>query len=133
MVEERGTTYFIVSQWFIRTHQDGKQTPSPAMQITTSTSATTKVEGFSERRIVLPEKQEVPRKSFGDTLQTFAKDVNTLQLKAGRAADLLATGGVSDVHQVMVAVEEASIALDLMLEIRNRVVEAYQEVMRMQV
>ena len=40
---------------------------------------------------------------------------------------------VTDVHQVMVAVEEAGIALDLMLEIRNKVLEGYQELIRMQV
>ena len=43
------------------------------------------------------------------------------------------TGEAADVHQVMVAVEEAGIALDLMLEIRNRVLEGYQELIRMQV
>ena len=43
------------------------------------------------------------------------------------------TGEAADVHQVMVAVEQAGIALDLMLEIRNRVLEGYQELMRMQV
>ena len=53
--------------------------------------------------------------------------------KAGHAIDQLVTGEAADVHQVMVAVEEAGIALDLMLEIRNRVLDGYQELIRMQV
>jgi len=71
--------------------------------------------------------------SFGDLVKEFAHDVNDLQFEAGRAIDLLATGRAADVHQVMIAVEEAGIALDLMLEIRNRVLEGYQELIRMQV
>jgi flagellar hook-basal body complex protein FliE len=73
------------------------------------------------------------RPSFGDLLRDFAGDVNNLQFKAGQAIDLLVAGQAADVHQVMVAVEEAGIALDLMLEIRNRVLEGYQELIRMQV
>ena len=56
-----------------------------------------------------------------------------MQFKAGCAIDDLVTGKAADVHQVMVAVEEAGIALDLMLEVRNRVLEGYQELIRMQV
>ena len=70
---------------------------------------------------------------FSDLLKDFARDVNDLQFRAGRAIDLLATGRAADVHQVMIAVEEAGVALDLMLEIRNRVLEGYQELIRMQV
>lgn len=71
--------------------------------------------------------------SFAKLVKDFARDVNDLQFQAGQAIDLLATGGAADVHQVMIAVEQASIALDLMLEIRNRVLEGYQELIRMQV
>lgn len=71
--------------------------------------------------------------SFGDLVKTFARDVNDLQFQAGHAVDLMATGQATDVHQVMIAVEEAGIALDLMLEIRNRVLDGYQELIRMQV
>lgn len=71
--------------------------------------------------------------SFGELLKNFAGDVNNLQFKAANSIDMLVTGQSTDVHQVMVAVEEAGIALDLMLEIRNRVLEGYQELIRMQV
>lgn len=71
--------------------------------------------------------------SFGDLLKNFVGDVNNLQFNASNSIDMLVTGQSTDVHQVMVAVEEAGIALDLMLEIRNRVLEGYQELIRMQV
>ena len=72
-------------------------------------------------------------KSFMDLINEFTGDVNNLQFQAGHAIDMMVTGEAADVHQVMVAVEQAGIALDLMLEIRNRVLEGYQELMRMQV
>ena len=76
---------------------------------------------------------DVERPDFSDLVKDFAKDVNDLQLQAGHAIDMLATGQAADVHQVMVAVEEAGFARDMMLEIRNRVLEGYQELIRMQV
>ena len=47
--------------------------------------------------------------------------------------EALAAGEVADVHQVMVAVAEAGLAMDLLLQLRNRVTDAFQEIMRMQV
>ena len=77
--------------------------------------------------------EAVGDRSFYDLMKGFAADVNELQFRAGDAIDMLVTGEAADVHQVMVAVEEAGIALDLMLEIRNRLLEGYQELIRMQV
>lgn len=71
--------------------------------------------------------------SFSNVLDKFVTDVNSLQNKASESIEKLATGEISDVHQVMIAVEEAGTAMEFMLEIRNKVVEAYQEIMRMQV
>lgn len=70
---------------------------------------------------------------FLDLVKGFVGGVNEHQLMAGRAIDAFAAGEISDVHQVMVAVEEAGLAMDLLLEIRNRTVEAFQEIMRLQV
>jgi len=74
-----------------------------------------------------------PEESFSNVLKKFVADVNNLQKKADVSIEKLAAGEVADVHQVMVAVEEANLALELMLEIRNRIVDAYQEIMRMPV
>ena len=66
-------------------------------------------------------------------VKEFAGDVNALQFEAGHAIDQFVTGEAADAHQVMVAVQQAGIAMDLMLEIRNRVLDGYQELIRMQV
>ena len=71
--------------------------------------------------------------SFSKVLDKFVTDVNSLQNKASESIEKLATGEISDVHQVMIAVEEAGTAMEFMLEVRNKIVEAYQEVMRMPV
>ena len=71
--------------------------------------------------------------SFSDMVKEFAADVNDLQFQAGHAIEMFVTGEAADVHQAMVAVEQAGIAMDLMLEIRNRVLDGYQELIRMQV
>ena len=70
---------------------------------------------------------------FGDVLKQFVEDVNSLQNRASESIEKLATGEVHDVHEVMIAVNEAETAMEFMLEIRSKIVEAYQEIMRMQV
>jgi flagellar hook-basal body complex protein FliE len=71
--------------------------------------------------------------TFANVLGKFVDDVNSLQNKASASIEKLATGDITDVHQVMIAVEEANTAMEFMLEIRNKIVDAYQEVMRMPV
>ncbi|OGS35101.1 MAG: flagellar hook-basal body complex protein FliE [Elusimicrobia bacterium RIFOXYB2_FULL_49_7] len=71
--------------------------------------------------------------SFTDTLQGFIKDVNSMQNHADRSIEKMVAGEITDVHQVMVAVEEANTAFSLMTELRNKMLDAYQEIMRMQV
>ncbi len=73
------------------------------------------------------------RESFEKTLNKFITDVNSLQNQAAESTVNLVKGEVEDVHDVMIAVGKANIAMELMLEIRNKIVEAYQEVMRMPV
>ncbi len=69
--------------------------------------------------------------SFGNLLQSFINDVDGLQENADQMVQKFALGEVQDVHQVVVAAEEANIAFQLLLEIRNKLVEAYHELMRM--
>jgi len=73
--------------------------------------------------------KDVP--SFKDTLQGFLSDVNDLQSKASASIEKLAAGEITDVHQVMNAAEEANVAFNMMMEIRNKVMDAYQEIMRL--
>lgn len=72
-------------------------------------------------------------KSFSEFLSEAIGDVNKLQSEAANAGVKLAAGKVQDISEVMIASEKATIALQLTMQVRNKVVEAYQEVMRMQV
>ena len=71
--------------------------------------------------------------SFNSVLKKFVEDVDSLQNNALESVEKLTTGEITDVHDVMIAVEEANTAMEFMLEIRNKIVEAYQEIMRMPV
>ncbi len=71
--------------------------------------------------------------SFSDVLANALTDVNKLQQNAGVAVEKLAKGEDIDVHQVMIAMEQASTALQLTLQVRNKMVDAYTEIMRTQV
>ena len=73
------------------------------------------------------------KKSFGTYLKDALAEVNQLQLASEEQTKLLAAGEVQDVSQVIVAGQKADIALQLTLQMRNRALSAYQEIMRMQV
>jgi len=73
------------------------------------------------------------QKTFGEFLTEAIGDVNQRQNEAGQMVERYATGEQIDVHQVMIAMEQAGTALQLTTQVRNKVVEAYQEVMRIQV
>jgi flagellar hook-basal body complex protein FliE len=60
-------------------------------------------------------------------------EVNQLQRNADDMAVKLATGDVEDIHKAMIAMNKAKLAFDFTIQVRNKVIEAYQEIMRMQV
>ena len=70
---------------------------------------------------------------FGESLSKSLDEVNSLQLQAQAAASALAAGQPVDMAQTPVTVEKANISLQFALQIRNKLVEAYQEIMRLQV
>jgi flagellar hook-basal body complex protein FliE len=86
-------------------------------------------DGFRPR--ALTPKDSTP--SFKDMLAQALDTVNNLQINADRMAQKLATGEAKDIHEVLMAVEEVSVGLQLTMQIRNKIIEAYQEIMRMQV
>ena len=71
--------------------------------------------------------------SFGQLLNKAIQDVNNAQIKADDTAKGFLAGDVQEVHQVTIAMEQAKIMLMLATEVRNKVIEAYQEISRMQV
>ena len=70
--------------------------------------------------------------SFGQWLNRSLGAVNQLQQHAGEAARKLATGETKDIHGTMIAMQKADIATNLMIEVRNKLLSAYDEIKRMQ-
>lgn len=68
--------------------------------------------------------------SFKNVLSKFVGDVNQMQKHADTSVNKLASGEITDIHDVMVKVEEANLSFSLMMEIRNKIVEGYKEIMR---
>lgn len=72
-------------------------------------------------------------RSFSEMLADSIADVNNMQEEANVAIQRLVTGESKNIHETMLAVEKAEIAFKTMNQIRMKVIEAYREVMRMQV
>lgn len=70
--------------------------------------------------------------SFADTLKQAIGDVSALQDTARDAIAAFVRGDPVELHEVMAATEEAGIALDFLIELRNKVTEAYRTVISMQ-
>lgn len=71
--------------------------------------------------------------SFSDILNNAITKLNDTQTRADNLAVEFLTGEVQDLHQVTIAMQEAKLTMQLAVEVRNKVVEAYQEISRMQV
>jgi flagellar hook-basal body complex protein FliE len=70
---------------------------------------------------------------FGDLLKNAVESVNAMQHEAGRLEDAVAKGENVNIHQAVIAGEKAGLSFRLLMQVRNKMVDAYQEVMRMQV
>jgi flagellar hook-basal body complex protein FliE len=77
--------------------------------------------------------REGTKGDFGAHLSKALGEVNELQQQADQAIQQLVGEGKGDLQDTMVALEKADVSFRLMMQIRNKVLEAYQEIMRMQV
>jgi flagellar hook-basal body complex protein FliE len=77
-------------------------------------------------------KEEKSTVSFGEMLNNQLKNLQELQSTADDLTTKMVTGEVQDLSKVMIATEEANIALQMTVQIRNKVIDAYQEVSKMQ-
>ena len=71
--------------------------------------------------------------SFADSLSEIIGDVNSLQKDAGNLTERLIKGEPVDLHNVMIAAEKAKTGFQLLLEMRNKFVDMYHEITRMQI
>ena len=74
-----------------------------------------------------------PDAGFGDVLHKGLEGVSGLEHAADRAATGFAMGDGTKVHEVMAAGSKSQVAVELLSQVRNRAVEAYAEIMRLQV
>lgn len=79
------------------------------------------------------EKAPTEKESFSKALGNILDDVNEAQVKADKDIKSLVSGENKNIHEVMLSMEKADLAMKLGMQIRNKVIEAYKEVMRMQV
>ena len=78
----------------------------------------------------IADKKDISGPTFKDTLAGFINEANDLSIKADRDIQRMIAGEEIDVHEVMTAVEKASISFEMVMEIRNKLLEAYREVMK---
>jgi flagellar hook-basal body complex protein FliE len=79
------------------------------------------------------ELEKTQGKTFGEFLKDSISEVNNIQNQANVAIQKLATGESKNIHETMLMVEQAEIAFKTMNQIRTKVLEAYKEIMRMQI
>ena len=70
--------------------------------------------------------------SFFDILSNKLNEVNDKQIEADTATQNYIKGDETDIHNVMISTEEAKMSLEMAVQVRNKIVEAYQEISRMQ-
>ena len=70
---------------------------------------------------------------FGSFLKDALQQVDALQKNADAASLSLSTGQTQDIHTAMIALEKANLSLSLTVEVRNKVLDAYNQIMRMQI
>ena len=73
------------------------------------------------------------QQTFANSLKDAISKVNDQQIQSDTMTEKLINGGNVDLHEVMIASQKASITINATMEVRNKVIEAYQEIMRMSV
>lgn len=89
--------------------------------------------GFESFDVKGPQEGSKPQESFGATLKNSLSDVNELLNFADKKATEVAVGKSENLHDAMINFEKAESAFKLLVQVRNRALDAYHEIMRMQV
>jgi len=77
--------------------------------------------------------KETGSKNFAEILKGSIQEVNNLQIDADKAIQELGAGKTESIHETMILLEKADISFRLMMEVRNKLMEAYREIMHTQV
>jgi flagellar hook-basal body complex protein FliE len=76
---------------------------------------------------------EAGSSSFADMLKSSVNKVNEMQVQSDAAIGELVAGRSKNIHETMLAIERADTSLKLAMQVRNKILDAYREIMRMQV
>ncbi|TMN23575.1 flagellar hook-basal body complex protein FliE [Lentibacillus cibarius] len=71
--------------------------------------------------------------NFANTLQSAIEHVNDTQVASDKKTEALAKGQINDLHDVMITAQKASISLETSVQVQRKVIDAYNEIMRMQI
>ena len=74
-----------------------------------------------------------PGEGFAEALQNGLQQVSDLEHHADALIEDVAVGGPTQIHEVMAATTQSSLAVDMLVQVRDRALDAYQEIMRMQI
>jgi len=80
-----------------------------------------------------PGEKRGAEKSFRSALSDAIDEINKLQLKADEAISRVQLGSTGSIHEAIISIEKAGISFQTMMQVRNKILDAYQEIMRMQV
>ncbi|MCX5827432.1 MAG: flagellar hook-basal body complex protein FliE [Deltaproteobacteria bacterium] len=85
------------------------------------------------QKVKQPFRQEKSGNSFGNVLKDAVNEVSQMQVQADQSVTKMQVQESGSLHEVMIALEKADISFRTMLQVRNKALEAYQEIMRMSV
>lgn len=88
-------------------------------------------EGFGESKRI--EIDDIEGKSFSDMVSDAINSVDEAQKTADQNVQNIVTGKSDNIHEAMISMEKAKLSFQLMMEVRNKAVETYQELSRMQI
>ena len=86
-----------------------------------------------EVRVPQTQAKEKGGTAFGELLKDAISTVNELQKQSDQEIQKLMTGESQDLHGTVIAMQKADLSFQMMMQVRNKIVQAYQEIMRMQV
>ena len=78
----------------------------------------------------LEHRPESEKGSFSNILKDSIQSINKAQVNANTQVEKLANGEVKDINQVMIAVQEANLTFKMMMQVRNQILSAYEEISR---
>jgi len=90
------------------------------------------IQPLSGKTTLLTNKKDENSVSFKEFLMASLHQVNSLQKEAEKKMSEVVLGDASSVHEVIIATEKAALALQLLVTVQNKAIDAYQEIMRLQ-